>query len=31
MIRRIRLLRNIGQFDSMDAAATIALGRLVLI
>jgi wobble nucleotide-excising tRNase len=31
MIRRIRLLRNIGQFDSMDAAATIALGRLVVI
>ncbi len=31
MIRRIRLLRNIGQFDSVDAAATIDLGRLVLI
>lgn len=31
MIRRIRLLRNIGQFDSMDAAATIDLRRLVLI
>lgn len=31
MIRRIRLLRNIGQFDSVDAAATITLGRLVLI
>lgn len=31
MIRRIRLLRNIGQFDSMDSAATIDLGRLVLI
>src|SRR6266511_84729 len=31
MIRRIRLLRNIGQFDSVDDAATIALGRLVLI
>lgn len=31
MIRRIRLLRNIGQFDSVDAAATIMLGRLVLI
>ncbi len=31
MIRRIRLLRNIGQFDSVDAAATIALSRLVLI
>ena len=31
MIRRIRLLRNIGQFDSMDAAATIDLSRLVLI
>ncbi len=31
MIRRIRLLRNIGQFDSVDTAATIALGRLVLV
>lgn len=31
MIRHIRLLRNIGQFDSVDAAATIALTRLVLI
>ena len=31
MIRRVRLLRNIGQFDSVDAAAQIALGRLVLI
>lgn len=31
MIRRIRLLRNIGQFDSMDSAATIDLRRLVLI
>lgn len=31
MIRRIRLLRNIGQFDSVDAAATITLSRLVLI
>lgn len=31
MIRRIRLLRNIGQFDSVDAGATIALGRFVLI
>jgi wobble nucleotide-excising tRNase len=31
MIRRIRLLRNIGQFDSVDAAANITLGRLVLI
>lgn len=31
MIRRIRLLRNIGQFDSVDAAATITLRRLVLI
>jgi len=30
MIRRIRLLRNIGQFDSVDAAAPITLGRLVL-
>jgi wobble nucleotide-excising tRNase len=31
VIRRIRLLRNIGQFGSVDAAATITLGRLVLI
>lgn len=31
MIRRIRLLRNIGQFDSVDTAASISLGRLVLI
>ncbi|MBI4237644.1 MAG: AAA family ATPase [Deltaproteobacteria bacterium] len=31
MIRRIRLLRNIGQFDSVGAAATITLGRLVLV
>ncbi|MCL6550293.1 MAG: AAA family ATPase [Acidothermus cellulolyticus] len=31
MIRRIRLLRNIGQFDSVDAAASITLGRLVLV
>ena len=31
MIRHIRLLRNIGQFDSVDAAATIALTQLVLI
>ncbi|HXG25926.1 MAG TPA: AAA family ATPase [Candidatus Binatia bacterium] len=31
MIRRIRLLRNIGQFDSVDAAATIVLDRLVLV
>jgi wobble nucleotide-excising tRNase len=31
MIRRIRLLRNIGQFDSMAAAATMDLRRLVLI
>jgi wobble nucleotide-excising tRNase len=31
MIHRIRLLRNIGQFDSVDAAATITLSRLVLI
>lgn len=30
MIQRVRLLRNIGQFDSVDAA-TITLGRLVLI
>jgi wobble nucleotide-excising tRNase len=31
MIRRIRLLRNVGQFDSVDAAAQITLGRLVLV
>ena len=31
MIRRIRLLRNIGQFDSVDSAANIVLGRLVVI
>jgi len=31
MICRIRLLRNIGQFDSVDAAATTTLGQLVLI
>lgn len=31
MIRRICLLRNIGQFDSVDAAANIPLGRLVLV
>jgi wobble nucleotide-excising tRNase len=31
MIHRFRLLRNVGQFDSVDAAATITLGRLVLI
>lgn len=31
MICRIRLLRNIGQFDSVDAAATIALTRFALI
>jgi len=31
MIRRVRLLRNIGQFDSVDAGAQITLGRLVLI
>jgi wobble nucleotide-excising tRNase len=31
MIRRIRFLRNIGQFDSVDSAATITLRRLVLI
>lgn len=31
MIRRIRLLRNIGQFDSVSVAATITLGRLSLI
>ncbi len=28
MIHRIRLLRSIGQFDSVAAAATIILGRL---
>jgi wobble nucleotide-excising tRNase len=31
MISRIRLLRNIGQFDSVDAAAAITLNRLVLV
>ena len=31
MIRRVRLLRNVGQFDSVDTAATIELQRLVLI
>jgi wobble nucleotide-excising tRNase len=31
MIRRLRLLRNIGQFDSVDSAASIDLGRLVLV
>ncbi len=31
MIRHIRLLRNIGQFDSVDSAAKIDLARLVLI
>lgn len=31
MIRRIRLLRNLGQFDSVDAVGQITLGRLVLI
>lgn len=31
MIHRVRLLRNIGQFDSVDSAAQIPLGRLVLI
>lgn len=31
MIRKLRLLRNIGQFDSVDSAATISLARLVLI
>lgn len=31
MIRRLRLLRNIGQFDSVDSAATVELGRLALI
>ena len=31
MIRRIRLLRNIGQFDSVDHGAEIDLKRLVLI
>lgn len=31
MIRRLRLLRNIGQFDSVDSAAIIFLSRLALI
>lgn len=31
MIRRIRLLRNVGQFDSVDTAANIPLNRLTLI
>ncbi len=31
MIRRLRLLRNIGQFDSVSSAASIDLQRLVLI
>ena len=31
MIHRIRLLRNIGQFDSVDTAAAISLGRVVLV
>lgn len=31
MIRRLRLLRNIGQFDSVDTAGTIELQRLALI
>ena len=31
MIRRMRLLRNIGQFDSVDTAGTIELQRLVLV
>lgn len=31
MIRRIRLLRNIGQFDSVLSAAGIVLGQLVLV
>lgn len=31
MIRRICLLRNIGQFDSVDAASAIDLSRLVLL
>lgn len=31
MIQHLRLLRNIGQFDSVDSAATISLARLVLI
>jgi wobble nucleotide-excising tRNase len=30
MIRRIRLLRNIGQFDSVDSVSAITLGRLGL-
>ncbi len=31
MISRIQLLRNIGQFDSVSAGATIPLGRLTLV
>lgn len=31
MIHRIQLLRNIGQFDSVNAAANIALTRLMLV
>jgi len=31
MIRRLKLLRNIGQFDSVSSAGDIGLGRLVLI
>src|SRR5260370_32426114 len=31
MLTRIQLLRNIGQFDSVDAGATILLDRYVLV
>ncbi len=31
MINRIQLLRNIGQFDSVNTAANIPLNRLTLI
>ncbi len=31
MINRIRLMRNIGKFDSVDAGATLPLGRTTLI
>src|SRR5437867_6690243 len=31
MIKRLQLLRNIGQFDSVNAAANIPLARLTLV
>src|SRR5438105_954141 len=31
MISRVQLLRNIGQFDSVSAAATIPLARLTIV